>query len=691
MSFGGRFSKGPASYSAFTYLLLFGLAITLPLLLLLGALLFHSASVQREQLERRVTQVLEALVNDIDRDLDRDIAILQTLATSQPLADEDWQAFYDQAKAALQGRAYLILVDANGRQLVNTYVPYGAQPALTGDPDTVRRMAEAKTAIVSNLFVSLVVKKPVFNVSIPVLQDGQFRYVMSLGLLPDDLVSILSSEQLGPEWVTMIWDTNGVILARSRDNARYLGTKLPQNMREQGQEAVVRTTNLDGTDVLYATTRSEISGWGVGVNIPFTLISEQIRSSLLLWGAAAILALVTASILSLRIARRITTSLSIASNAAAAFGHGQALPITGSRLKEADAFLATLKTAQQDLSDRTHALERAKEQFRLTVEAAPNGVLVVTSEGQIILVNRQIEKLFGYTREELVGRNVETLVPKQSRDRHRGDLENYMKHPVTRAMGAGRDLKGRRKDGSEFPVEIGLSLISQDGQSGIQATVIDISERVRAQEHQKLLVRELQHRTQNLFAVIQSVIGRSLVEGKTVAEAKQVITGRLQALAHTHAILAGAAWEGAPLGEILKREFGNDVSNVDVSGCDIVVNAGAAQQFALIIHELVTNASKYGALSVPNGRISIVGNVNQANGTPQFSFIWSERGGPPVAKPTRKGFGSVILFDAAQQFGMDINAKYDPEGLSYELRIPMQDIVPSRHSEILVPPSDIAL
>jgi hypothetical protein len=432
MSSGGSgTSIGTASYTTLTYLSLFGLAITVPLLLLLGALLLQSVSAQREQLERRVLQVLDALVNDIDRDLDRDITILRTLATSQALTTEDWQAFYDQAKASLQGRAYLILSDANGRQRVNTYVPYGEQPAMTGDPETVRRMSQIKAPVVSNLFTSLVVKKPVFNVSIPVLRDGELRFVMSLGMLPDDLVSLLAAQKLGSEWVTMIWDANGVILARSRDNERYLGTVLPRNMREQDRQAIVRTANLDGTEVLHATARPRTSGWGVGVNVPYSLISEQIRRSLLLWVAAAVLAITIALALGLRFARQITTSLAVASEASIAFGHGKMFSITGSRLKEADAFLTTLKTAQQELS--------------------------------------------------------------------------------------------------------------------------------AAQSRQNFLVRELQHRTQNLFAVIQSIIARSLVEGPTVAQAKQVITGRLQALARTHAILAGAAWEGAPLPEILKREFGEEL------------------------------------------------------------------------------------------------------------------------------------
>src|SRR5215212_2211395 len=116
-------------------------------------------------------------------------------------------------------------------------------------------------------------------------------------------------------------------MARSRDNPRYLGKPLPPNMRERSQRNVIRTTNLDGSDVLHATARSHVSGWGVGVNIPYSLITVQSRNSLLLWGAAAVLAITIALALGLFFARQITTSLSIAARAAAAFGHGEAFPI----------------------------------------------------------------------------------------------------------------------------------------------------------------------------------------------------------------------------------------------------------------------------------------------------------------------------------------------------------------------------
>jgi PAS domain S-box-containing protein len=393
-------SQRTGSYKALTYLSLFGLAITVPLVLLFGALLFQSAAVQRAQVESRVSQVRDALVSDIDREFDRDITILHTLATSEALADEDWPAFYKQAKAGLQGRAYLVLVDARGRQLVNTYVPYGKQPAMTGDPETVRRILATKVPVVSNLFTSLVVKKPVFNISIPIMQDNNVRYVMSLGLLSDDVSALLNAQKLGPEWVTLIWDSNDVLLARSQENSRFVGKPLPLNMREQDQRAVVRTTNLDGVDVLHATARSHLSGWGVGVNVPYSMVTEQMRHSLLLWGGGGLLAIMIALFVGVFFARQVTTSLSIATNAAAAFGRGEAFPLSGSRLKEADAFLVALKDAQQAREKLTDEVKRSRDWLQTTLVSIGDAVIATDAAGKITLMNLVAEKLTGWTLQE---------------------------------------------------------------------------------------------------------------------------------------------------------------------------------------------------------------------------------------------------------------------------------------------------
>lgn len=316
------------------------------------------------------------------------------------------------------------------------------------------------------------------------------------------------------------------------------------------------------------------------------------------------------------------------------------------------------------------ALERVmahEENVRVLFESAPNGIVVVDDQGTIKLVNRSTEKLFGYPRPELLGKKIELLVPRSHVAEHQAVREAFLEKPQARPMGAGRDLSGRRKDGSEFPLEIGLNPVGQNGRTAVLATVIDISERKQAQDRQQFLVRELQHRSQNLLAIVQSIAARSLDEGQTVAAAKQAFSGRLQALARAHAMLAEAAWEGAPLAEIVTREFAGFAENLSLSGCDIVVNTPAAQNFALIVHELATNAVKYGALSSPRGRVRVEGKVERLDGERLFSFVWKESGGPPVSQPQRKGFGSVILLQAAQQYSNHVALDYQPEGIRYEL------------------------
>ncbi|RPH74678.1 MAG: PAS domain S-box protein, partial [Nitrospiraceae bacterium] len=126
--------------------------------------------------------------------------------------------------------------------------------------------------------------------------------------------------------------------------------------------------------------------------------------------------------------------------------------------------------------------KRAEEQFRLVVESSPSGMLMVDENGTILLVNRQIERLFGYERAELIGQPVERLVPQRMQSHHAGDRAEFFAHSESRAMGKGRDLYGLRKDGQEFSLEIGLNPIRTLGGMRVLASVVDISERKRAEQ-----------------------------------------------------------------------------------------------------------------------------------------------------------------------------------------------------------------
>ena len=144
--------------------------------------------------------------------------------------------------------------------------------------------------------------------------------------------------------------------------------------------------------------------------------------------------------------------------------------------------LPGLAAINQRLQAEIDQREQADERFRLVVESAPNAVIMTDQEGQILLVNSQTEKFFGYSRTELLGKSIEMLVPERSRDGHPAFRQMYFASPTVRAMGAGRELYGRRKDGSEFPIEIGLNPIPTKEGPLVLSSIVDITERKQAQE-----------------------------------------------------------------------------------------------------------------------------------------------------------------------------------------------------------------
>lgn len=196
----------------------------------------------------------------------------------------------------------------------------------------------------------------------------------------------------------------------------------------------------------------------------------------------------------------------------------------------------------------------------------------------------------------------------------------------------------------------------------------DITELKQAEQRRVLLTNELAHRGKNLLAVILSIATRTLSGTRPLAQAREVLIQRLHALARSQAVLIDGNFEGAPLSEIVRLEFEAFSDKVKAVGPFVMLNPRIAQTFALLMHELSTNAAKHGALSQTDGQVAIQWSIKGEGAEARFNFQWQEFGGPPVVPPTRQGFGRTVLEKAAaQEFGVPPKIGYAPEGLSYEI------------------------
>jgi PAS domain S-box-containing protein len=311
------------------------------------------------------------------------------------------------------------------------------------------------------------------------------------------------------------------------------------------------------------------------------------------------------------------------------------------------------------------ALELPEEQGG---RKGPTGLIGVDGEGVIQLVNKAVEEQFGYLRDELFGQPIEVLLPEELRAGHVGLRMAFLQRPESRPMGAGRDLQGLRKDGTTMPVEVGLNPIEHGGQRGTLATVADISERKANERRQQILMNEIRHRGRNLLTVVQAIASRTLTADRSTLQARIAFMATIDALSRTHDLYL--TMTTAPLAAIVEAELAPFGDRMTVAGCEVMLTQSAAQDFALIIHELTTNAVKYGALSAPEGVVAVSAREDGAC----LEFVWEERGGPPVNPPTRRGFGHTILNDVAHGFCVHVAAHYYPDGLRYELRAELDRI-----------------
>ena len=239
------------------------------------------------------------------------------------------------------------------------------------------------------------------------------------------------------------------------------------------------------------------------------------------------------------------------------------------------------------------------------------------------------------------------------------------------------EAERRRKDGRMVWISITISPLKSAEQKIIGASIIarDITERRKSEAHREILVAELNHRVKNILAIVSAIASQTLVGAVSVKAASESFAARLLALSRAHDLLMHENWSGTDLANVVKstiESHSGGQSRFTIEGPFMQLQPTLAVTFRLALHELCTNATKYGALSVQEGRVAIIWQIHGDGDAARLNLTRTESGGPVFATPTRKGFGSrLIQKELAMELAGEVSVIYNPSGVICTIVAPL--------------------
>lgn len=308
------------------------------------------------------------------------------------------------------------------------------------------------------------------------------------------------------------------------------------------------------------------------------------------------------------------------------------------------------------------------------VDAIPDAMIGLTSDGVVRSLNPAAHKLFGCLPAHVLGKRLSTLADPA----YQAELENVI---LERSKGIGSgpvESLFLLQDGTRVAVEATLIITRYpDGRVILLAAIVrDISARKQAEENATLIMEELNHRIRNALATVHSIVGQSLRGAASLDDFKIAINGRLTALAATHDLVTRSDRDGATLSELIHSEltpYGDaKVARWGMSGPKLSLEPKPALAIGMLIHELATNAAKYGGLSTPDGHVDVRWTTREIEGRQRLILEWREGGGPPVTTPSRRGFGTRLITEAlAQGLNGKIALFFNRDGVRCEVDVPV--------------------
>jgi len=664
-------------------LIMLGCAIIVPLLLFGVYTGIRITDAQLREVQDELMSTARILSAGVDREIIGEIERLEALAASPSLRQGDFAEFQRQAEASLafQRLGNIVLIDRHMQQLVNTFVPFGKPlPKAVASKPVERTFATGKPQV-TGLFTAPIVNQFWYGVAVPVEIAGETRYVVGRGQDQHAVAGLLAANELLPGRLAVVADAAHHIIARSEQQDAFIGKELPPaQWHHAGPGGVFEFTDSEGRPSLQAYARSELTGWETAVWAPAARLGAPVRE---LWWTIVLTALAAfALVLALAswLGRIIARSVGHAARAAIALGEGGSLSLSGTPVAEVDTLMAELRRAaarrqatEQDLQASKDQVQVSKDRLQLAFDATQLGWWQYDPHRRIVSVDARTKEIFNFTADEIPIEEVMERV-------HPDDVERFWANRETVLDLASpkpyvhHEFKVRRRDGMIRWVEgQGLAYFAGAGPErrvvSFGGTAQDITERKEREEKEHLLMREINHRAKNMLSVVDSIAHQTAT--RNPEHFMERFSERIQALSANQDLLVRNEWNGVEIEDLVRAQLAHFAdligSRISVRGPKLRFTAASAQAIGLALHELATNAGKYGALSTDRGHIYVSWGI--VDGT--LTMSWTEREGPPVSAPKRRGFGTIVIETMAER-SVDgkVDLDYAPSGVTWRLTCP---------------------